>query len=147
MFLKIQRLLRYFILGSALRLKKRAMYLGGCTILYRGFKVFKNYLSIIITILIYLFSSSLGLTDSAQLSLLQNDGSFVILCTLYLLLGLALLAMCFSIFRDALWHYPRLSSCFGIQNHYYCGKDGNSHPGMLYSKSHLSSWVYNETPS
>ena len=89
----------------------------------------------------------LGLTDSAQLSLLQNDGSFVILCTLYLLLGLALLAMCFSIFRDALWHYPRLSSCFGIQNHYYCGKDGNSHPGMLYSKSHLSSWVYNETPS
>ena len=53
--LKIQRLFRYFILGSALRLKKRAMYLGGCTILYRGFKVFKNYLSIIITILIYFF--------------------------------------------------------------------------------------------
>ena len=117
-----------------LRLKKRAMYLGGCI------DVFNNYY-------LFILSSSLGLTDSAQLSLLQNDGSFVILCTLYLLLGLALLAMCFSIFRDALWHYPRLSSCFGIQNHYYCGKDGNSHPGMLYSKSHLSSWVYNETPS
>ena len=102
---------------------------------------------LIIIIYLFIFSSSLGLTDSAQLSLLQNDGSFVILCTLYLLLGLALLAMCFSIFRDALWHYPRLSSCFGIQNDYYCGKDGNSHPGMLYSKSHLSSWVYNETPS
>ena len=79
-----------------------------------------------------------GLTDSAQLSLLQNDGSFVILCTLYLLLGLAILAMCFSIFRDTLRFYPRLSSCFGM--------DQPITP-LMYKTNHLSSWVYNETPS
>ena len=96
--------------------------------------VFAHYL----TYKIKFFAFFAGLTDSAQLSLLQNDGSFVILCTLYLLLGLAILAMCFSIFRDTLRFYPRLSSCFGM--------DQPITP-LMYKTNHLSSWVYNETPS
>ena len=78
-----------------------------------------------------------GLTDNAQLALLQNDGSFVVLCTLYLLLGLAIIAMCFSIFKDALRSYPRLSSCFGIEQT----------ESPLLTKTAAQSWVYNETPS
>ena len=78
-----------------------------------------------------------GLTDNAQLALLQNDGSFVVLCTLYLLLGLAIIAMCFSIFKDAMRSYPRLSSCFGIEHT----------ESPLLTKTAAQSWVYNETPS
>ena len=50
----------------------------------------------------------------------QTDGLFVVLCTLYLLIGLAILAMCVQLAYDTSTHclsfHGRLSSCLHLNN-------------------------------
>lgn len=68
----------------------------------------------------------------------QTDGLFVIICTLYLLIGLAILAMCFQLAYDTSTHclsfHRRLSTCLHL----------NTEPR---TEPMNSSWVYNEPPS
>lgn len=64
-----------------------------------------------------------------------NDGFFVFVCTIYLLIGLAILAMIFHLVHDCYNGIPsQFSTCFKMDQ-------------QLKSEAMNSSWVYNETPS
>ena len=70
---------------------------------------------------------TIGMMDMST----SNDGTFVVLCTLYLLLGLAIVAMCVHLLCNG--NLPMLSQYF---------KSSEKKPEL-----YQSSWVYNETPS
>ena len=70
---------------------------------------------------------TIGMMDKST----SDDGTFVILCTLYLLLGLAIVAMCVHLLCNV--HFP-LWTLF---------KSSSEEKAEMYH----SSWVYNETPS
>ena len=70
---------------------------------------------------------TIGMMDMST----SDDGTFVILCTLYLLLGLAIVAMCVHLLCNG--HFP-LWTLF---------KSSSEKKAEMYH----SSWVYNETPS
>lgn len=84
---------------------------------------------------------TIGVVDSTNEPVNSNDGIFVLLCTLYLLVGLSILSMCFSLVQEStrFGMNKRLSNCLGINqgSHYTTMKGGQLH----------SSWVYNEGPS
>lgn len=64
-----------------------------------------------------------------------NDGFFVFVCTIYLLIGLAILAMIVHLVHDC-YNIPlqNLTMCFKMDQ-------------QIKSEAMNSSWVYNETPS
>ena len=73
---------------------------------------------------------TIGLVENTE-----NDGLFIMICTLYLLLGLALLAMCVHISYEC-------SQSFGIHQKLAVCLYPESKPEAM-----TSSWVYNEAPS
>jgi hypothetical protein len=84
---------------------------------------------------------TIGMMDMMPINS-HNDAPFVVLCTLYLLIGLAILAMCANLLQEGsggcMGIHQRLSTCLGIHQ--------TTHQQAL--NAHLvSSWVYNETPS
>lgn len=66
---------------------------------------------------------------------MSTDGLFVAFCSLYLLMGLSIMSMCFSLVYDKA---HTCLSCLGVDDEKFAAIQG----GQLHS-----SWVYNEGPS